>query len=244
MLWRFKFLVIGGFVLATLLATVSMANVTFAHGKPVFTYRQSLVWAAQETLLITQPGFLEGRVTLPPTADPGRLTSLSLFYAQLANSDAVQSQIPLIRKNKPLPFVTITPVTSYVGGNASLLPILNVAGNARTSKGAIRVTRAASEAFRAYLAQRQVKASIPDGQRVVISVLNLPTKAIVVEPRKKTIPLMVFVAVLAATVVLAVILENVRPRALAVRPAPMENLAGQRKVRSPSADVRRSSARR
>jgi hypothetical protein len=231
-------------LLATLLAALSVVRVSLNEGRPEFRYRQHLVWSAQETLLISQAGFLEGRTTVPPDADPSRLAGLSAYYAQLANSDAIQSRIPLISKDMPLPLVVAAPVTSYVGSSATLLPMLTFTGEASTASQAIEVTRTASNAFRSYLAQQQTKAAIPKHERVVISVLNMPVQAKVAEPRKKTIPLMVFLAVMAATVGLALILENVRPRAAAVRPAQIQKRPGQRQTRSSIVGVRRSGARR
>jgi hypothetical protein len=241
-LWRFRFLVLGGFVLGILLAALSLAKVTFAHGRPALAYREPTVWAAQETLLITQRGFPEGRVSV----DPGNLSGLSVFYSRLANSDAVQSQIPLIEKDKPLPSVTAAPAISYVAGNASLLPMLTITGEATTWSGTIQLTRVASNTFRTYIEQRQAAAAIPRSQRVIISVLNAPSGATVVQSHKKTIPLMVFVAVLAATVGLALILENVRPlpRSPAVEPAPLQHLAGHRPQHPPLAGADRADAGR
>jgi hypothetical protein len=140
--------------------------------------------------------------------------------------------------------VNVSPATSYVGGNVSLLPMLTVSGEAKTAAEAVAITRSASDAFRTYLSERQTKADIPDGQRVVVSVLNRATPPTVAEPRKKTIPLMVFVALLAATVGLALILENVRPRNRVVEPAPM-TIPGERgKARARIAGVGRSNVRR
>lgn len=234
-LWRFKFLVLGGFILAVLLATLAVAKVSLTDGKPVFAYREPQVWAAYETLLITQQGFPEGNAILAPTqtptgsalayADPGRFAYLADLYARLANSDAVQRRI-LPDGIEPPTVVTAAPVVSNIG-NQGLLPMLIITGRSTMPQRAIGLTRAASAAFQSYLAERQAKAGIPDDQRVVISVLNLPKKAIVATPHKKTTPLMVFLAVLAAAVGLALILENLRPRSRTAKPASGQDAARQ-----------------
>ena len=233
-----------------MLATLSVAKVSFVHGRPNIAYRQPQVWAAQETLLVTEQGFPEGRTIFPSIqttagststfADPGRLSGLAVFYASLANSDAVRNRIP--RKKDELPeLVRAAPVVSNIG-NATPLPMLTISGAATAPQDAIELTRAASGAFRSYIAQRQVDAGIPESQRIIVSVLNEPDKVMVIRPHKKTIPLMVFVAVLAATVGLALILENVRPRVRAVEPVPERDLAEHRPQQHPIAGVGRADA--
>ena len=240
-IWRFKLLVLGGFVLATLLAVLSMTKVSPA------------VWGAQETLLISQRGFAEGRAVLPQVqtpsgaasgyADPGRLASLSDYYSRLANGDEVRRHI---RKEGQAPLAFFAaPVISNVTGNATLLPMLTITGEATTPGRALENTRTASAGFRGYVEQRQVEAGIPDQQRTVISVLNRAAKATVIQPRKKTIPIMVFLAVMAATLGLALILENMRPRLQVVEPTLMSNLADHRASHpQPTASAGRSDARR
>jgi hypothetical protein len=212
------------------------------------------VWGAQETLLITQQGFAEGRSVFPQVqtsngaapeyADLGRLSSLSDYYSRLANGDAVLRRIPRKRGEAPPVFVA-APLISYATGNATPLPMLTISGEATTPGGALGSTRTASAAFRGYVAQRQIKAGIPEDQRIVISVLNRAAKATVIQPRKKTIPLMVFLAVIAATLGLALILENMRPRLQVVEPTLTSNLADHRASHpQPATGAGRSDARR
>ena len=75
---------------------------TLARRGPQLSYRQAEIYGAQETLLITQHGFTEGRTIFPAVvtkegsqpkyADPGRLASLGDFYARIANSDVVETR--------------------------------------------------------------------------------------------------------------------------------------------------------
>ncbi len=224
-LWRFKFLMVFGFLIAVSLAILATAKVSLHPGKPVFAYRQSPVYAGEETLLITETGFPEGRAVLPisgqgvqPTtttgqyADPSRLAGLADFYARLATSDVVLRSIPEWQET-PLhrPVITAAAVTSSID-NQEALPILAIDGEGKTPEAAIKLTEDAATAFKSYMDQRQEAAGIAGDQRIVLSVLNVPAKAMVVRPRSKTIPLLAFMAVLAAFFGLSLILDRVRPK--------------------------------
>ena len=69
----------------------------------------------------------------------------------------------------------------------------------------------------AFLDRKAREAEIPDSQRVQVEVLARPRGAVVIEPRKKTLPIVVFLTVLTGTVGLVFVLENLRSR---VRPVP------------------------
>src|SRR4051794_6481912 len=63
-LWRFRAITATGLVLGILLAILASYRVSFAGG-PSLTARGTETWSATASLLVTQPGFPEGRVTLP-----------------------------------------------------------------------------------------------------------------------------------------------------------------------------------
>jgi hypothetical protein len=253
-LWRFKYLVAVGSLLAVVLAGLTVVKVSFANGKPSFAYRQAELWAAQETLLITERGFPEGRTIFPLTgtgsdatsafADPNRLAGLAVFYSQLANSDIVLSRVPgLPPRLRPL--VTAAAVTSSIG-NQSALPLLAIAGRWITPQGAIRLTEAASSAFQSYIEEQQATAGIPTKQRVILTVVDKPDRALVAQPRKKTIPILVFLAVMGATFGLALILEHMRPRVPAAESTvTMPRDLGPQRVHQPAVlEVGRADANR
>src|SRR5215207_7640957 len=104
-LWRFRLLVLLGFILATALSMLALVQVS-AEG---LKYRQSELWASTTRLLVTQTGFPEGRLyaqqpdmtTNPgvPVADPGRFNNLAILYSELATSDPVRR---LMRQDGPI----------------------------------------------------------------------------------------------------------------------------------------------
>lgn len=126
--------------------------------------------------------------------------------------------------------VIAAPVVSYALGNTYALPMLTITGVATVPTQAIGLARLGSDAFRLYLERQQRDAGIPPEQRVLVTVLNRanPTTVAVLQPRKRTIPIMVFMAVMAATFGVALILENVRPRPSVVEHLPTRDLADHR----------------
>jgi hypothetical protein len=205
---RFRFVVIGGVLFAFLLAFLSIAKVSFAGGTPKLVYREPEIFAAQETLQITR----QGQITPSPTVVQD-LAVLSDYYMRLANSDAVRRLFPeAVRKQQGL--VVAAVVVTTVSGNAMPTNNLTITGEGPTPALAISRAQEESAAFRSYVQQRQTAGDLPDSQRIFLAVLNRAADANVtlVQPRKKTVALMVFVAIIALTVGLALLLENLRPR--------------------------------
>ena len=78
-------IVVIGLCITTALAFASMVKPT-ASG---ISWRTPPVYDATTTLLVTQPGFPEGRVGDPST-DPRHSWQLALFYSRLAGSDFIE----------------------------------------------------------------------------------------------------------------------------------------------------------
>ena len=201
-LWRHRFLVLGGVALACALAVFSIARVTWEDGRPRLQYRSDEVWESSSTLQLTQPGFPEGSVLL----DVGRLSSLAEVYAVLVTSDEVMQ---IVRKTGPLGSARGIALQT---ADKEPSPFIAISSAAATPDQAVSVTRRATDAFLTYVRQRQSAAGIPGGLRVSLRVVDSPKGAFLVAPRKKTVPVVVFLAVLSATVGLAFLLENTRRR--------------------------------
>src|SRR5215218_9776764 len=110
-LWRFRSVAAGGLAIGILLAVLASYQV------PSFEPRGSETWTGTSRILVTQPGFPEGRVTLPTAtvddaltaqgdevdatepkdqvtfADPARLSGLADLYAKFLTSDEVLSGV-------------------------------------------------------------------------------------------------------------------------------------------------------
>jgi cytoskeleton protein RodZ len=226
---RFWPLVALGVALAVALSFISFFRVDL-HARPHVTYRQHETWRGTEVLLLTQRGFPWGRTIYPyivskktgllipaaPFADPGRFNSLAVFYAQLANSDAVRALVT--RAGRLDGTYSASPVVKSVGGGpgtqpiTQLVPLIQIDGFARTPAHALGIARRVSHAMRSYLERSQTNADIPVKQRIVVQVLSTARKATLAQGRRLTIPIIAFVAILIATLGLAFVLENLRPR--------------------------------
>jgi hypothetical protein len=218
---RHRILVVGGVAVGVVLATLSYFKPVMDGGLPKLEPRKAELWQASETLFLTQSGFPAGRTEQPIVvrkvgteettvarfSDPGKFTSLSPLYAQLANSDAVRARA--VRAGGPLEGtakVIPTADTSYGGVNA--LPMITVFATSPTQKGALSTAARISAAFQGYLVSSQTAAKIPDDKRVRIEVVNKAGDETLLVPRKKTLPIVVLLGVLSATVALAFAREN------------------------------------
>jgi hypothetical protein len=223
--WRFKWLVGLGFLAAVGLAFMAMAKVTTAGGLQVH-YRTDVVYQSEAILLVSQPGFPWGRATptvgigadaLKPdpagaVASQNRLTSIAVLYAQMANSDPVhallmKNGVPVRRKD-----INAAPVVQAFSSVGPLLPLISITGNGPSKAIAESNARREVEAFLQFLSREQHSAGIPKDQRVVVQVLNEAGPAKIVQGRKKTMSILVFLTVLIAVWGLAFMLDNLRPR--------------------------------
>ena len=113
----------------------------------------------------------------------GRFIGLAPLYAHIANGTAVRD---LMLKHGPLQGTyQVLPAADTSYGNVSGLPALTVLGSADTPGKAVAMTRRASEAFIAYLGQRQTEVRISPGARVETQILNVPSTPPPILPRKR-----------------------------------------------------------
>ena len=223
-LWRFRLIVAVGFVLAI---TVALASVAKVGADGSISYRQQPTWQGTTRLFVTQKGFPWGRTVLPgdptsvpPTstssglqfADPTRLAGLAIYYAALINGDPIQRQI---RESFPPKTVLSATAVTDTATN-SPLALVDVMSVAHTSAQATRVSQKGANLFRSYIADQQASGGIPVKQRVLLQAVS--TEAALIAGRKKTLPILAFLAVIIATIALTFVLENQRPRIQAVAP--------------------------
>jgi hypothetical protein len=208
------------------------------------SYRKSEVWESKTYLLLTQHGFPWGRTVFPttpasskrsspPFADPTRFSSLTDLYSQFANSDAVRQ---IMRKQgapsswKIVAAPMLPTLTGTLPLTGTTLPVISLAGQAKSAKDAVAAAGAGRRALIQFVETRQDAADIPSAQRIDLQILKRATRPVLIEPRKKTLPIVVFLAVVAATIGFAFVLENLRPRVRAVAPATSARRAGTRRT--------------
>jgi hypothetical protein len=238
-IWRFRLIVVMGLVLALSLAILSVVRVT-SHG---FVYRQAELWSSTTRLGVTQNGFPWGRLfaqesgangtSTPvegnkpgdiPIADPNRFKDLAIFYAEMATSDPVRRL--LLREGPIRGKIVATPVV--VQDNVTL-PLIDLTAIATSRQGARSLAQRGANALDTYLRTQQAANNVPSTDRVILQQLLIPRKVKLFAPRSKTMPIVIFLAVMFATIALAFLLENLRPRTRGVpegRPVEQQEFQG------------------
>jgi len=227
-LWRFRWIMAGGIVLACVLSFLSLARVSFAHGSPKVTYRQSETYQANVLLFLTQKGFPYGYTVLPYNpakvgagsatlvpryADAGRFAQLSTYYAPFTHSDAYAQMLGQRTKAKGV--VDATAIVDPVHGVSE--PFIKLNGFANNPNDAVTLANTGAATLIDYVVRQQKANNVPPEQRVELQVLSQARAAAVSTGRKKTTPIVVFLTVLLAAIGLSFVLENLRPRVRSVQ---------------------------
>ncbi len=215
---RHRKLVSYGLVLAFALALLTM----FRVGLDGVGYRQSEEWSSTSRLGVTQQGFPWGRLFAQddssltpaeqakrlgiPIADPNRFKDLAFLYAELATSDPVRR---LMLRSGPIEGQVVS--EPVIAENGITLPLIDLTALAESPDAAVALARRAASALDMYVAQQQRKARVPASDRVVLQKLTRAEEATIVKPRPKSIPIVVFIVIVAGTIGLAFLLENLRP---------------------------------
>jgi hypothetical protein len=236
-LWRFKGIVLLGLSLAFALALLAYVKVDFANGMKM-TYRETEQWESLSTLFVTDPDF-----TLGSTADGGgptdaeaaaaasqRMLSLTALYMQLATSDPV---LRVLAEKAPIDGAVQTfPITSTGDGRGDPLPMMTFSAISATPQRAHGLAQRHIDAFLTYLERDQQRRGVEPADRVKVEVLRRPQAPVLLVPRKKTRPIIVFLTVAIATFGLAFILENMRPRVRAISGQGQQNADSVRRKAS------------
>jgi hypothetical protein len=220
-LWRFRVIVAAGFVLALLLATLAVVRI----GPGGVGYRHSELWSTTMRLLVTQRGAPEVRLyaqkpitsssqdpsSADPTisvADPNRFNTLALLYAEFATSDPVRR----LTLSKGLIPGKIVATALRDSDSGVMLPLIDLTAISTSRRDAIRLARNSAAALDGYVSAEQRVNKVPVSDRAMLRTIVAPRLPQVFQPRSKTMAIVVFLAVMLATVGVAFVLENLRPR--------------------------------
>ena len=215
-LWRFRLIVAAGLILAIAAAGLSVFRVSTSG----FSYRQTELWSSAARLGVTQYGFPWGRLFAQspvtgaegedqiPIANPDRFNALAVLYAELATSDPVRRL--MLRDGAIDGQIIATALRDSESGTQ--LPLIDMTALAASPQEAVALASRGVLALQTYLEQEQRSSGVPALDRVVLQEVVRPTEAEVFQPRSKTMPVVIFLAVMFATVALAFLLENLRPR--------------------------------
>ena len=230
-MWRFRVLVTAGLALALALSFLSLVRVDFGAGLKL-TYRENEQWESLSTLFVSTPDFRWGSVSSGGSAkDPeaaqaaqGRVLALTALYMQAATTDNV---LALMERDGPIIGAVQTfPVTASPDGNGDMLPMITFSAIAPTPAASQHLARRHIRAFLEFL--RRDQSGTPANERVSVEVVRQPRAPLLLQPRKKTRPIIVFLTVAIATIGLAFILENMRPRVRVVAGEGKSELPGKR----------------
>lgn len=220
-LWRYRVVTAACLLLGVVLAIAASYKIT-THG---VVARGTSTFSSTSEVLVTQPGFPEGRVVLPvaPTgqgteqkevdpsrlefADPNRFMALADLYTKLIVSDDVRSRIPGRPKQAQ---ITASPLPAVSG--APILPIIQLTTTAPTATAATQLNRNAVQALRGLLKERQSRNDISPAQSVQISVLNAPGKGVLASGPSKMGSILAFLLCLVGAIAVTHLLENLRVR--------------------------------
>lgn len=222
-LWRFKLLVVVGVMLASCLAVVSYVKVEWTDGSTKLTYRDQEQWESLSTIFVTTRGFPWGSVEFQPAEgsspsgelDPVALTTAASLYMELATSDEVLQRM---LRDAPIDgLLQSFAVRAGRDARGDQLPMITLSAIAATPRGAYELAQRHVKALTEVIRSRQADAGIPSGERVQIEVLRQPQAPVLLEPRKRTRPIVVFMAIMFLVVGIVFVLENLRPRVLPVK---------------------------
>ena len=220
-LWRYRVITVACVLLGVVLAVAASYKITTSGLVP----RGVSAYSSVSQVMVTQPGFPEGRIVLPvaPTgveteqqevdpdrlefADPSRFMALADLYTKLIVSDDVRSRIPGRPSEKQ---ILASPLPSVSG--APILPIIQLTVIGSTSEAATQLNRDTVRALRDLLRERQSRNDISPAQSVQINVLNAPNRGVLTAGPSRMGSVLAFLLCLIAAVAITHLLENLRTR--------------------------------
>jgi len=191
-LGRFKVLIAAAFVLAIVLALLSYVKVDVNNGVK-FKYRTNETWASSTQLLVSGPDLIY----------EDRYVPQAQLFAKFALGDRVRA---LMLRDGPIHGLLDAGPLPATSSSDEFLPIVNIVGYGRSRGAAMVLADRDARALKQFINQRQ---------RVYLTVVK-HGPAQLTSPRSKTLPVLVFLLVMAAGIGLAFVLESVRPRIHAI----------------------------
>ena len=223
---RFRRVAFAGVAVAFLVAFLAYFQPAW-DGGPSLKPRGAETWEAVSSILVTQPGFPEGRVTLPGAevngvvsgaseppkdgvefADPARLAALADLYSKFLTSDEVLNELPKDLRGSE---IEASPFLSSQG--SLVLPVIQLTVQGGSEDGARRLSEQVFTSLQKVLTDQQAANEIDEGKRVEVRVIDQPA-ATLASGRTPTAAVLAFVLCLLGTLALVHLLAAVRDRRL------------------------------
>ena len=201
-------------MLVGVLASLALAVLAFVRISPTgISYRSSERWVNEATLVVTQAGFNEGRSGGGAAVDTTlqRFAALVNVYAALVESDEVVDLLVkrgLVEREDVAKGEIPVVATPVVSDNGASTPLMTITASANSAAKATALTTGATRAFIDALERRQRAAGIPTSQRTLVQPVRRFGEPTLVEPRSKSLPIIVFLAGLSATFAAAIIRDG------------------------------------
>jgi hypothetical protein len=214
-IWRFKWLVAVGVLVAISLSVLSVFQVSLKS--PHLKARSVEQWKSTETVLVTPPGAPWLRVGSSATADPQKFSTLGTILVQFVMSDEVRR---LINRTWPLTKYDVIQAFPVLAQSYNLssppLPLISVEVTSFSGLRSRQLVEHTTAAFRDYVQQLQAQNNIPTDRRVVVTTVRSYEPPLLIAGHSKTLPVVVFLTVMLGVFGLCLVLENLRPRVRAV----------------------------
>ncbi len=214
-IWRFKWLVALGVIVAFSLSVLSVFQVSLKS--PHLKARSVEQWKSTETLLVKPPGAPWLGLNYSKNADPQKYSTLGTILVQFVMSDEVRR---LINQAWPLTkydVIQAFPVLAQSYNSSSPpLPLISVEVTSYSQWRSRQLVEHTTAAFRSYVEQLQAQNNIPTNRRVLVTTVRSYEPPLLLAGHSKTLPVVVFLTVMLGVFGLCLVLENLRPRVRAV----------------------------
>lgn len=234
-LLRFWWVVAIGVVVGIALAVVMVYTV------PDFTPREQPEYTATSRLFVTSAEGQYIRLSVPRSVDTGTsdgnqgtagagggpavvnvppdyepLLAAANLYPLLIESDEVADLRSEMFGTLPgavsaNAYSAVSTPTRYAPAQ---IPVIDIFATSGTAKEAITLADATAEAFKRYILQLQNRAGLTPEERIQIQSLRAPRNAFAIGGPSYGIPMLIAIAVIAAFGMLAVVLDQLFPRAV------------------------------
>ncbi|GAA4163126.1 hypothetical protein GCM10022286_23130 [Gryllotalpicola daejeonensis] len=217
-LWRYKWLLAVGVVIAAMAAMV--AGFTLVDGKLVSRTTQQYT-AATTVMLGSADQSIYTDQQVGPTQAPGQpvqqtnLAQTAVIYAYLISGDTIKHQVEAkIGTFGQDDLLTAVSRTTQPAGNEQFpgkyaLPMINIVGESDSAARAETISRTAADAFKGYVVAQQVHSKVAPSDRIQITTITSGA-AEAVEGSNPAIPIAITGAgVLLVFVALAFVLYNI-----------------------------------
>lgn len=151
-------------------------------------------------------------LNMPPNVQP--LLAATNLYPLLIESDAVAQlrekmfgQLPgTVQAN------AVSAVSTPQRYAPAQIPVIDIFATAASAQQAIKLAEATADAFKRWVRVEQDRAGLTPAERILIQDLRAPREAFAIGGPSYGIPTLVFLAVIAAFAMLAVVLDQLLPR--------------------------------